>query len=84
VPEEQTERVLAAPTELFHRLGHFQGFNGDVGRYLHELLRPENTSYRPHSLRLSRLQARTPPLRACKHAPRHCVRVNTHPAIACV
>ena len=51
MPEEQTEvqteRVLVVPTELFHRLGHFQGFNGDVGRYLDELLRPENTSYRP-------------------------------------
>jgi predicted NUDIX family phosphoesterase len=42
-----TERVLVVPTELFHRLGHFQGFCGDVDRYLGELLRPANTSYRP-------------------------------------
>ena len=44
-----TERVLVTPTELFHRLGHFQGFSADVHRYLDELLRPENTSYRPRS-----------------------------------
>jgi predicted NUDIX family phosphoesterase len=42
-----TERVLVVPTELFHSLGHFQGFSADVGRYLGELLRPANTSYRP-------------------------------------
>ncbi len=45
--ETQTERVLVVPTELFHRLGYFQGFTGDVGRYLDDLLRPENTTYRP-------------------------------------
>jgi predicted NUDIX family phosphoesterase len=49
VSEVQTERVLVVPTELFHRLGHFQGFCGDTHRYLDELLRPENTSYRPRS-----------------------------------
>ena len=43
----QTERVLVVPTELFRRLGYFQGFCGNVERYLDELLRPENTSYRP-------------------------------------
>ena len=42
-----TERVLVVPTELFHRLGHFQGFSADVDRYLGELLKPSNTSYRP-------------------------------------
>ena len=42
-------RVLVVPTELFRRLGYFQGFNGDVGRYLDELLRPEHTSYRPRA-----------------------------------
>ena len=41
VPEDQIERVLVVPTELFHRLGHFQGFCGEVDRYLDELLRPE-------------------------------------------
>ena len=47
--ETHSERVLVVPTELFHRLGHFQGFCGDVSRYLDELLRPENTSYRPRA-----------------------------------
>ena len=45
--EVQTERVLVVPTELFHRLGHFQGFTDEVDRYLDELLSPEHTSYRP-------------------------------------
>jgi predicted NUDIX family phosphoesterase len=49
VSETQLERVLVVPTELFHRLGHFQGFCGDVGRYLDEVLRPEHTSYRPRA-----------------------------------
>jgi predicted NUDIX family phosphoesterase len=49
VSEAQTERVLVVPTELFHRLGHFQGFCGEVNRYLDELLRPEHTSYRPRN-----------------------------------
>jgi predicted NUDIX family phosphoesterase len=42
-----TERVLVVPTALFHRLGHFQGFCGDVDRYLGELFSPEHASYRP-------------------------------------
>ena len=46
VSETGTERVLVAPTELFHRLGYFQGFCCEVQRYLDALLRPENTSYR--------------------------------------
>lgn len=41
-----TERVLVVPTELFHGIGHFQGFCDDVDRYLPELLSPSNTSYR--------------------------------------
>jgi predicted NUDIX family phosphoesterase len=45
----QTERVLVVPTEIFHRLGHFQGFSTDADRYLEELLSPEHTSYRPRS-----------------------------------
>ena len=44
-----TEHVLVVPTELFHSLGHFQGFSADVDRYLEELLSPEHTSYRPRS-----------------------------------
>jgi predicted NUDIX family phosphoesterase len=42
-----TERVLVTPAELFHRLGHFQGFSADVDRYLGELFSPRHTSYRP-------------------------------------
>ena len=42
-----TERVLVVPTELFRRLGYFQGFSGEVDRYLPQLLSPEHTSYRP-------------------------------------
>ncbi len=42
----QTERVLVVPTELFHRLGHFEGFSCDVERYLEELFNPLHTSYR--------------------------------------
>src|SRR3990170_1600345 len=42
-----TERVLVVPTAVFHRVGHFQGFMPDTGRYLDELLRPQHVSYRP-------------------------------------
>src|SRR5262245_19182800 len=44
-----TEHVLVVPTEVFHRLGHFQGFCGDTERYLRELLDPAHTSYQPRS-----------------------------------
>ena len=47
MPDVKTERVMVVPTELFRRLGHFQGFCGEVDRYLDELLNPANTSYRP-------------------------------------
>jgi predicted NUDIX family phosphoesterase len=43
----QTERVLVVPTKLFHRLGRFQGFCHDAGRYLGELLNPAHTLFRP-------------------------------------
>jgi predicted NUDIX family phosphoesterase len=42
-----TERVLVVPTNLFHRLGHFQGFSTEVERYLPTLLDSSHTSYRP-------------------------------------
>lgn len=42
-----TERVLVVPTELFHQLGYFQGFCGEVQGYLEALFQPENVSYRP-------------------------------------
>jgi predicted NUDIX family phosphoesterase len=44
-----TEHVLVVPTEVFLRLGHFQGFCGDTERYLKGLLDPAHTSYRPRS-----------------------------------
>ena len=44
---DATEQVLVVPTELFHRLGYFQGFTTEVDRYLAELLSPANTTYRP-------------------------------------
>lgn len=43
----ETERVLVVPTEVFHRLGQFQGFCGEVERYLAGLLDDELLSYRP-------------------------------------
>ncbi len=46
MPDYEIERVMVVPTEVFHCLGHFQGFSGDVQRYLGELLRPEHISYR--------------------------------------
>lgn len=42
-----TEHVLVVPTELFHQLGHFQGFCREEEGYLATLLRPENMRYRP-------------------------------------
>lgn len=44
-----TERVLVVPTELFHRIGHFQGFCGEVDDYLHTLFLPEHAGYRPRA-----------------------------------
>ncbi len=41
------EHVLVVPTLLFHELGYFQGFCGEVDRYLNTLLDPAHTSYRP-------------------------------------
>lgn len=43
------ERVLVVPTELFHRLGYFQGFSPEVNRYREELLKPAHGSYRPRA-----------------------------------
>ncbi len=45
--EVEVERVLVVPTELFHRLGHFQGFNAHVDGYFEELLHGGHASYRP-------------------------------------
>ncbi|MBT4694173.1 MAG: phosphoesterase [Planctomycetaceae bacterium] len=43
----EVEQILVVPTNVFHKLGHVQGFSADVDKYLKELLRPENISYRP-------------------------------------
>ena len=45
--EISSERVLVVPTELLHRLGHFQGFTSEAERYVSVLLDPAHTSYRP-------------------------------------
>jgi predicted NUDIX family phosphoesterase len=42
-----TEHILVVPTAVFHSLGHFQGFCGEVDRYLAHLLDAQHTSYRP-------------------------------------
>ncbi len=46
----ETEHVLVVPTEVFHNIGHFQGFTTEVAKYLDELLSPEHTSYRARSV----------------------------------
>jgi predicted NUDIX family phosphoesterase len=47
VTQVHTECVLVVPTELFHRLGYFQGFTDQIERYLPELFSAAHTSYRP-------------------------------------
>jgi predicted NUDIX family phosphoesterase len=48
-PDHLVEHVLVIPTELFHRLGHFQGFSKDVARYLDEILHPRHTCFMPRA-----------------------------------
>lgn len=43
----KNEKVMVVPTEIFHKLGHFQGFTADVDRYVETLLDPANLSFRP-------------------------------------
>lgn len=45
----ETEHVLVVPTQLFHEIGHFQGFSADTQRYMDSLLDPMHTSFRPRS-----------------------------------
>ena len=45
----ETEHVLVVPTALFHEVGYFQGFTGEVDGYLERLLDPTQISYRPRS-----------------------------------
>ena len=47
MPDTTIERILVVPTELFHRLGYFQGFSPRMDRYLGELFSPANISFRP-------------------------------------
>ena len=46
----EVEQILVIPTEVFHQCGHFQGFSGDTSRYLHRILDPAVTDYRPRDL----------------------------------
>lgn len=41
------EHVLVIPTDVFHEVGHFQGFCPDIDRYLDVVLDPACASYRP-------------------------------------
>jgi predicted NUDIX family phosphoesterase len=43
------EHVLVLPTEVFHQLGHFQGFSPEVEHYLPPLLGCDQISYRPRA-----------------------------------
>jgi predicted NUDIX family phosphoesterase len=47
VPDESIEHILVVPTSVFRTLGYFQGFCGDVDRYLDGLFQREHISYRP-------------------------------------
>jgi predicted NUDIX family phosphoesterase len=47
MPLVAEEQVLVVPTELFHSLGHFQGFSSEVDRYLKPILASGQLSYRP-------------------------------------
>jgi len=44
--ETAVEHVLVIPTEVFHEVGHFQGFCPDIDRYLNVILDPAYASYR--------------------------------------
>ncbi|MEZ6131762.1 MAG: phosphoesterase [Planctomycetaceae bacterium] len=44
------EQVLVIPTAVFHEIGHFQGFCGEIDRYLNVVLDPIHASYRPRNL----------------------------------
>jgi predicted NUDIX family phosphoesterase len=46
-PVVTEEQILVLPTELFHQIGHFQGFSAELERYLPALLDDSQLSYRP-------------------------------------
>lgn len=43
------EHVLVVPTELFHEIGHFQGYTTNLQPYLERLFDPNSMSYRPRN-----------------------------------
>ena len=43
------EQVLVIPTAVFHEIGYFQGFSGDIEKYLEAILDPIHASYRPRN-----------------------------------
>ena len=43
----EVEQILVVPTSVFYEIGHVQGFSAEVEKYLSQLLRPENISFRP-------------------------------------
>ena len=45
--ETAVEQILVVPTSIFREVGYFQGFCGDVDRYLDVILDPSCASYRP-------------------------------------
>lgn len=47
--EAPVEHVLVIPTPIFHEVGHFQGFSGDIEKYLEVILDPIHASYRPRN-----------------------------------
>ena len=47
--DPSSERVLVVPGSELDRLGRFQGFHPDAGRYLQALLVPQLMEYRPRS-----------------------------------
>ncbi len=47
--DPHTERVLVVPGAELDRLGRFQGFSGEAGRYLRGLLVPGLAQFRPRS-----------------------------------
>jgi predicted NUDIX family phosphoesterase len=49
VVQVETERVLVVPTDVFHEIGYFQGFCGDVDRYVPALFDDLHVSYRARS-----------------------------------
>lgn len=44
--QTSVEHVLVVPTELFHEIGHFQGYTTNIAPYLETLFDPQYMSYR--------------------------------------